>query len=271
MQIDDLLDDYRQQPCLPDPDHQILQWKAKRDRFDHRHAFKRYLCSPRSEDVVSWTVFRSLEKAGALSGLSRFLGISDIRQILYWLWHADVHTSPEQLSLNNTILEVDGQLGGQMTEPDLVVFGHEDVCFVEAKLGEPARRPTLWASSEAKRWSLYEGFLKGKGIALFARDLSEGEQQEFYQLIRNVFYSWLVGHRRKLRPTVVCLVNESNWDAPTRTIREAFADFAKLLSPVGSVPQVRLLTWQQLAKSLSTGAPAEVEVATFLRGHPCLS
>src|SRR5207245_8369640 len=147
MQIDDLLDDYRKQPGLPDPDHQILQWKAKRDRFDHRHALKPYPCSPRSEDVVSWTVFRSLEKAGTLSGLSRFLGISDIRQILYWLWHADAQTSPEQLSLNNAILEVDGQLGGQMTEPDLVLFGQSDVCFVEAKLGERDRRPTLWASS----------------------------------------------------------------------------------------------------------------------------
>lgn len=269
----ELLNDYRQQPNLPDPDHQILQWKAKRDRFHSNHDFKPYLCSPRSEDILSWTVFRSLQKAGTLSTLARFFGINDIRQILYWLWHADSHTSREQLLLNNAILEVDGQLGGQMTEPDLVLFGDRDVCFIEAKLGKPGHRPTLWESSDAKRWFLYERFLKEKGVSLFVRDPVAAEQKDFYQLIRNVFYCWLIGQRLGLRSTVICLVNESNWNAPTRTrtIREAFDDFGKLLQPTAPAPQLRLLTWQQLGKALSTGTPAELEVAKSIQRHSCLS
>ena len=149
--------------------------------------------------MLTWSVFRTLERGGRLGRISSWLGterpfwrIGDITDVLYWLFHADKAASVPQARLSDLLLEVDGRQEGQMTEPDLVLLGHA-VCFVEAKLGQPGRKPTLWAGTRAKRMPAYHDFLGRhlpQGESLFTRSLSAGEAEDFYQLTRNVFYAW---------------------------------------------------------------------------------
>ena len=274
----DLLQDHREHCLLPDKNNQVLWWKAMRDRFDERHNYRSYLCSPRSEDVLTRTVFRSLEQARALDRVAKYLGVqatSDL-QVLYWMFHAEKPQSDEQTALWELLRDVDGELGGQVTEPDIVLIGQREVCFVEAKLGEPDKKPTLWRGKEAKRVPLYEKYLANKGTTLFRRELNDGEKEEFYQLIRNVFYAWaLAAKLQNRKPLVICLVNERNWSAPTRSIRETFEDFRNLLREdlASPVPRSNLVlkTWQGLAHELQGGSEVERKVATYIGGHSCLA
>jgi hypothetical protein len=273
----DLLTDHREHCLLPDKDNQILWWKAMRDRFDSRHGYRSYLCSPRSEDILTWTVFRTLEQAGALTRVAAYLGIEVVNdlEVLYWMFHAQKLQSPEQTALWELLREVDGELGGQATEPDIVLIGQREVCFIEAKLGEPGKKPTLWFGQDAKRFPLYERYLADRQVQLFHRELSDGEKQEFYQLIRNVFYAWALGSKlaQNRKPLVVCLVNERNRTAPTRSIQESFNDFRGLLCEDGAFPRSNLAlnTWQGLAEALRAGDAHERSVADHLLAHPCLA
>lgn len=272
----DLLNDHRTHSLLPDKDNQVLWWKAMRDRFDSRQGYRSYLCSPRSEDILTWTVFRTLEQAGSLNKIATYLGIEEANglELLFWMFHTQKLQSPEQTALWELLREVDGELGGQATEPDVVLIGGGEVCFVEAKLGEPGKKPTLWFGQDAKRLPLYERYLAEKETALFCKELSDGEKQEFYQLIRNVFYAWALGTKLhpNRKPVVVCLVNERNRMAPTRSIQAAFDDFRGLLCEVGPFPRcnLSLKTWQGLAYALREGNKHERSVAEFLCRHPCL-
>jgi hypothetical protein len=193
------------------------------------------------------------------------------------MFHAERLWSDEQTALWELLRDVDGQLGGQATEPDIVLIGQYEVCFVEAKLGEPDKKPTLWLGKGAKRVPLYEQYLADKGVTLFQRGLSDGEKEEFYQMIRNVFYAWALATKLQNRkPRVVCLVNERNWTAPTRSIKEAFEDFRNLLTedaanPPFSRSNLVLKTWQDLARNLQHGNEVERKVAAHICGHPCLT
>ncbi len=273
----DLLKDHRDHCLLPDKDNQILWWKAMRDRFDSRHGYLSYLCSPRSEDILTWTVFRTLEQAGAWAKTGAYLGLELVNglDVLYWMFHAEKLQSPEQTALWEMLREVDGELGGQATEPDIVLIGQQEVCFVEAKLGEPDKKPTLWIGQDAKRFPLYERYRAERHVRLFERELSDGEKQEFYQLIRNVFYAWALGSKvaRNRKALVVCLVNERNRTAPTRSIQTSFDDFRGLLSEHGAFPRSNLVlkTWQGLAEALRAGDAAERSVADHILAHPCLA
>lgn len=271
----DLLKDHRGHCLLPDKDNQVLWWKAMRDRFGQPHGYRSYLCSPRSEDILTWTVFRTLEMAGAFTKIARFLGVDGNNglELLYWMFHAQKFQSPEQTILWELLREVDGELGGQATEPDIVLIGRGEVCFVEAKLGEPDRKPTLWFGQGAKRFSLYDRYMQEKQVSLFTKELSDGEKQEFYQLIRNVFYAWALGSKLNRKPLVVCLINERNRTAPTRSIQTTFDDFHSLLREDGPFPRsnLALRTWQGLAETLQAGNEPEQSVAGHLCSHPCLA
>jgi hypothetical protein len=146
--------DFREN-LIVDINNPILIQKAWRDHHQDGWA---YLAAPYGEDALTWNVFRSLdptrkstrppeetERDGKI--VQGIFGLSgQPEEMLFWGCDPD-GTSESQQVLSICLRALDGQLKGNMTEPDLVPITSDDVCFVECKL---RLTPLPWSAKAPK-------------------------------------------------------------------------------------------------------------------------
>ncbi len=158
--------DYRRN-LKTDRDNPILVQKAWRDRFSGASHWRKgqggeaYLGRPNGEDALTWNVFRSLQETQRLDLLAAFLMSAETGQgckpslgragtLLFWGCATEPSGYDAQQKLSSLIRLVDGQLGGTMTECDLVFITDTAVAVIEVKLNVAGSGGPLELKAEAR-------------------------------------------------------------------------------------------------------------------------
>ena len=233
------------------------------------------------EDALTWNVFRSLdptrrparppEEADRDSTtVQRIFGLSGcVEEMLFWGCDPD-GTSEAQQELSICLRALDGQLKGNMTEPDLVLITADDVCFVECKLrftplpwsakapkppgddsdagADEAEQEPSTPNTQAgweKRWANY------LAQGTFAPHLqSPGPpDRDVYQLIRNAIYARLLADTLGKRNSVVLsLVSRLQWELFPDMERQ-YAHFRTRCSPFMTIAGP--IFWEDVMQQVS--------------------
>ena len=252
--------DYRER-ILVDQGNPILAFKASRDRFTQgKYPGWPCLGSKNSEDALTWNVFRYLQIAGRLDLTADVFGLSKPTGLLLWGLATGKKDENLQYDVGEVLRSVDGRRRGQMTEPDVILVGQEDIAVIECKLGEPDKPPSRpWAGS-GKRWEDYKEDLP----ELLKPEVKDVKQ--IYQLVRMAFYAVKLGRKLNLRPVLVSLSNQANWQigkCPPIRQRKSF------VASVGSV-DIRCVSahWQDIERKCADSGLDEL--VDHLAHHPCL-
>lgn len=274
-----VVEDYRDR-ILVDQDNPILAFKANRDRFTDPelktyYAGFPYLGSPRSEDALTWNVFRSLQKAENLGIITDILRIGNPRGLLLWTLASEVDKVSAELQYiaGSIVRKFDGRFRGQTTEPDVIILGTRGIAVIECKLGEPDKALThLWEGtlgSLGKRLPVYR-------IAI--PNLVKEEDEELiapvYQLVRMAFYSLKLAEHFNVDPVLVALSNERNWESNIRRFKlnktpaELWESF-KMDILGDRYLRCEYLFWQDIREF--TKNKAINNLYYYLSKHPCLA
>ena len=272
-----VVEDYRQR-IIVDADNPILAFKSSRDRYagllgQQKYAGLPHLGSSRSEDALTWNLFRSLQKAGKLGVVSSELHIGQPRGLLLWALAPQVDSTNAELQYVTGALlrKFDGIFRGQMTEPDVVLLGTKGIAVFECKLSERGEAPThLWEGkldSVRKRCPVYRGELP----CLIKEEVSDEEVAPVYQLVRLSFYAVKLGASYHVEPVLVSLANRTNWLLQIRKLQKSPSELwetfcIEMLG--GTSPRCKNLTWQDLAEKIR--GTSLVTLSTYLSTHPCL-
>lgn len=271
-----VVEDHRER-ILVDPDNPILAFKANRDRYVRRqgqyeYAGRPYLGSRQSEDALTWNVFRSLQKAKRLDIITDRLAIGNPRGLLLWTLAPEVDdiNAKLQYATGSLIRKFDGVLPGQITEPDVIILGTTGIAVIEGKLSKPDKAPShLWEGrldSVDKRLREYT-----KETPHFVKTEDKEKIVPVYQLVRMAFYAMKLGDSFQVKPVVVSLGNEKNWQYKIRKLGKSPSELWILFRDeiLGKdAPRCEHLTWQTICE-LVKGAPLN-SLAVYLSTHPCL-
>jgi hypothetical protein len=254
--------DYRER-ILVDQGSPILAFKANRDRFKYdKYPGWPHLGSRNSEDALTWNVFRSLQIAGRLDLVADVFGLSEPTGLLLWGLAPENKDESLQYDVGEMLRSVDGKRKGQITEPDVILVGREEVAIIECKLGEPDKPPSRpWAGS-GKRWEDYR-----KDLPKLLKP--EVDVKPIYQLVRMAFYAVKLGYKLDLQPVLVSLSNQANWTTGTRRTRPLASLWEHFVESIGSV-DIRCVSahWQDIeTKCADSGLD---ELIDYLAHHPCL-
>jgi hypothetical protein len=254
--------DYRKRTLI-DQGSPILAFKANRDRFTRgEYAGWPYLGSRNSEDALTWNVFRSLQIAGRLDLAADVFGLSRPTGLLLWGLAPEKKGENLQCDVGGMLRSVDGKRRGQMTEPDVILVGREEVAIIECKLGEPDEPPSRpWAGS-GKRWEDYQ-----KDLPELLK--LEVDVKPIYQLVRMAFYAVKLGYKLDLQSVLVSLSNQANWTIGTRRTRPLASLWDDFVGSIGAV-DIRCVSahWQDIErKCADSGLDKLVD---YLAHHPCL-
>lgn len=139
----DVVEDYRHRIII-DPNNTILAFKANRDRYSNlpnqiKYAGLPYLGSKRSEDALTWNVFRSLQEHDYLKLITEELGIGKPKGMLLWTLSTEISEENSELQYvtGSLVRKFDGRLRGQVSEPDVIILGTKGLAVIECKLSEP--------------------------------------------------------------------------------------------------------------------------------------
>lgn len=135
-------------------DSDNLLWTSVPDRafLTRAKAFKREsrMARERSEDAMSWNVFRHLESSGRLGLWVRALTGADTAdpRVHYWSFDALTGTTWAPLAQSRVAF---GELEGRGSEPDLIIDTADSHLWVEAKLGSTnSTKPSDVEGAEAR-------------------------------------------------------------------------------------------------------------------------
>lgn len=134
-----------------------LLWKDKADLdlFERIKRVKREsrIARDRSEDAITWNVFRFLEKYDLLSGYLSKLAKNKISnsEIIYWSYSLSQKKAWNKLQEARKQFETRPQKG---SEPDIIIKSNNALFFVEAKF--KAGNNTVCKSENPEVWKKYE-------------------------------------------------------------------------------------------------------------------
>jgi len=134
-----------------------LLWKGKADLdlFERIKRVKREsrIARDRSEDAITWNVFRFLEKYDLLSGYLSKLVRNRISnsEIIYWSYSPSQKKAWDELQGARKQFETRPQKG---SEPDIIIKSNNALFFVEAKF--KASNNTVCKSENPEVWKKYE-------------------------------------------------------------------------------------------------------------------
>jgi hypothetical protein len=272
---------------IVDRNNPVLVQKAWRD-YDKRGWA--HLGVPHGEDALTWNVFRSLDLDPAgREVIQAFFGLaSPVEEVLFWSCDPDGEAEAQQ-TLGILLRGLDGQQGGTMTEPDLVILTTAEVCFVECKAkpsrfpwvakaprpgsagagtvavegeeeetekGEAEGAPTEGQPEDEKGWtSRWRAYRADDRIGMTLPRTPTTPDWAVYQLVRNAVYARLLARElRKERAMVVSLVSRLQWALFPATTEEQYAHFrARCGDIVGD-----LRFWEDLQDLLPDGPAAKL-------------
>jgi hypothetical protein len=167
----------------------LLWYDTDKDFLDKIIVAKRIkaqLHHDKSEDAVSWNVFRFLERTKLLSGFLGRLHNSPVKspEVIYWSY------SQSQQKVWNELEKVRAEFGEspqRSSEPDLVVKSDDVLFFIEAKLTAPNKidfNKNHTAEDKAERVRRYS-----KGDYFLKQPVENVMDAGYYQLMR----FWLIG------------------------------------------------------------------------------
>jgi len=261
---------------IVEPDSPILAFKANRDRYTQgtqpSYAGLPYLGSQASEDAVTWNVFRGLQKARGLDIICNELDIGLPRGMLLWAVAPEIDDVNAELqhTVGALIRRFDGILPGQVTEPDVIIFGTSGVGVIECKLSEPDKPPShLWEGSEesvTKRLPIY----RKAEPHLLKKDVTNSEIKQIYQLVRMAFYALQLGSSLSCTPVVVSLANVRNWRREIRRLGKSPAELWDIFRNVVGPPNLRMknISWQDIRELITDRSTSKL--SEYLSAHPCL-
>jgi hypothetical protein len=147
----------------------------------------------RSEDAVSWNVFRSLQEAGLLGvAVNLLIGVQPASEPELYMWSVQVEAGPDRLTPWSRLEEVRDELEPgyrQQTEPDVCLYiGGWGWVLIEAKLGSK----TTLCKDEAHlaRWKKHY-LQEGRGAAVLnLEEVQKARRSDLpEQLLRNVLFA----------------------------------------------------------------------------------
>lgn len=272
--------DYRDN-IIVDPDHPILLWKARKERFSPRlfppevrgmspQGLPR-IGSQHSEDALSWNLFRSLQLAGRLPLVTDFIHPGLDFDTVYF-WGRDANRRSEQIDpdIQECLNEMEpwGKDGvRQQTETDIILRERRHLIMVECKLGKPGEMVKAWCRSRPGMRRRYRNFMKELSANLFSGSFDyEKDGNRFYQLFRNYLLGAALSLKWNTSFSLLAIVNSLNSNLDGRSHGEEFRSFQSLLTKASNT---FLISWQEIWGRM----PSEPELdalQTWLSGHPLL-
>lgn len=198
----------------------------------------------RSEDAVTWNVFRHLESGGRLAAvLSRILQRPVADPLLhYWSYDPSVRGTWEPLARARQAFD---ELPGRGSEPDLVISTADSDIWVEAKLGSSNDTTPSEPVASALRYSGgAQGWYESVVIAPFAAIAVEARRYELLRLW--LLGSWVASQRGK-RFVLLSLVREGS--------EEQVDAFAKAHLIQDSQRSLEQCTWESLWRGINADPP----------------
>jgi len=272
---DKVVADFRSR-IIVEPDSPILAFKATRDRYTQgiqpSYAGLPHLGSQTSEDALTWNVFRSLQKAGRLDIVCNELDIGSPRGMLLWglAPETDDVNAELQYQVGTLVRRFDGILPGQVTEPDVIIWGSSGVAVIECKLSERGKPSAhLWEGSPNSVSKRLPTYLQAEPN-LLKRDVTREQIAEVYQLVRMAFYALQLGKNLCSDPTVASLANETNWHLEVRKLGRSTMDLWGFFQHAIQATNLgkRQSTWQHLRGLIARTSLDEL--SHYLSTHPCL-
>jgi len=230
--------------CSDDQDLGLLT-QIKRVKRESRMAREK------SEDAVTWNVFRSLERADGMKRFSRsFLGrtVDEHPRLVYWSFCPD---TPGPWSPLIRTAAGFGERVARHTEPDLAILFKDQLVFIEVKLGS-GNITTPTDPTNPKSYMTGHGGWFHQVFQEIADFQSVAVAAHLYELMR----LWLIGtriaHETGRRFLLVNLVRSG-------ALEEADIEerFGQHIAQDGS-RRFRRLTWEQVIAG----------VASEMRGSP---
>lgn len=273
-------EDYRRN-IVVDAENPILAWKAEKDKYSPslfpvsvRQRFPSGIArigSPRSEDALSWNLFRSLHKVGKLHLITDFLS-QDMAVSTLHFWGHSVEKSSAEIdpAIQEALNEIEPwgrDSRQQQTETDVMLRGPRDLVMVECKLGMPGAKIPAWVRSSPGMRPDYLRFMDRFGVRLFNDSFDfECDGNRFYQLFRNYLLGAALSRQWKIGFWLMAIVSCENRNlggVPHETEFERFR--CKLVDPSNAF----IITWQQILGAVKE----ELELGqlhSYLASHPLL-
>lgn len=278
--------DYREN-VIVDADHPILRWKANKKGEKLRpgwfsDAVQRefqdglpYISSENSEDVLTWNIFRSLQKEDKLYLLTYPLGINmDVEKVYFWQHDADLWSDKIDHDIQGVLNEIEpwGKDGKrQQTETDMIIRGNSYIIMVEDKLGERDKSIKAWCRSgspDKKMRSEYLDYMNKHSLGLFNKSFEyERDGWRFYQLFRNYLLGDVLSRSWNVKFYLLAIVNGLNSNLYNHSHEEEFRLFQSILEDPSNT---FILTWQQLWNILRDYENF-YNLNMWLRKHPLLN
>lgn len=263
-------DDYRDN-ILFDKNNPILAAKANRDRFSKNGKQNEYaglplLASIKSEDALTWNVFKGFEETDDFLALGDALDMK-INAPRILLWSLAIHKQADELQylVGDVIRKNDGKYRGQITEPDVVIETDSHLLIFECKLGEREKYPShLWGNQNSNGPQKRQSYYFSKGIFKNNRQTISLYKAQLYQLFRMSYYAFTIADLIKKEPILVSLTNKTWINLKQRGKKspyELIRDFESCIS--NNFVKVKSITWQDLN-------PKDLTVSKYLVDHPCL-
>lgn len=155
--------------------HRLLDQKRETERLGRE----------RSEDALTFNVFRTIERSGQLDALMSVVAGREVRGCVPSYWSLNSGTGqPEQLL--SAARDIFREVRDRGTEPDLMIESAETLFVIEAKLGaKNETKPTHTRSLKS-----YESAAGGWYAEVFVTDPETvAVREKLYQLMR----LWLLG------------------------------------------------------------------------------
>jgi len=225
----------------------LLWYDADKDFLDKIIVAKRIkaqLHHDKSEDAVSWNVFRFLERTKLLSGFLEGLHNSPVKnpEVIYWSY------SQSQQKVWNELEKARVEFGEKpqkSSEPDLIVKSDDVLFFIEVKLTAPNKvdfNKNHTAEDKAERVRRYS-----KGDYFLKQPVENIMDAGYYQLMR----FWLIGawiaDNENFNFYLLNLVRKDG----EKEEKNIGSKFGKYIKQNGKREFMRI-TWEDIYKYIST-------------------
>lgn len=210
----------------------------------------------RSEDALTWNVFRALEKADCVGSWVHELTSTPANMPSVVYWGSDPVAAGRWRPLEEARTAF-GEDVARGTEPDLVILSNEVLVFIEAKFTAGNRtRPS--SPGRGQRYTeggsgWYEGVMQ-EGVA-FA---TVAEEAQLYELLRMWLLGSWVAHRLQRRFTLVNLVR----DGQEAKVEQSFGRFMR----TSDARSFRRATWEGALRHMQGTVPG-LAVTERLRNY----